>query len=465
MNDASLDPEGRVFVTEVLPPNGAERRLPNGVAQSDQRHAPPLATLINGASLKAIAITWLWPGWLAAGKVHILGGQPGTGKTTLATRMAATISTGSRWPDGSRTTVGNVVIWSGEDDPADTLVPRLKASGADMRRIFFVGDVREDGENRAFDPATDAEALRAAIARVGGVRLIIVDPIVSAVSGDSHKNSEVRRALQPLANLGATDGAAILGITHFTKGSTGREPIERITGSIAFGALARIVLITTRETEREDGSAGRRILARAKSNIGPDEGGFAYELSQTPLIDDPHIIASVADFGEPVAGTARQILAEAEVQIEDGGAKEEAKAFLLDFLGSGPKTVREIKAAAEAHGIAWRTVERAKASLGVAAEKSDFKTGWAWTLPEDRQDRQPSSDQKTWRSSEDLAVFVKNQALTHGGLRHEDRQASSYWRPSEEGEKSIQDQGLEHGGDQSTVEGRQDRQDDGGIEI
>lgn len=99
-----------------------------------------------GAGIVPEAIRWLWSGWLAKGKVHILGGAPGTGKTTIALSLAATVSTGGSWPDGKRAPAGNVIVWSGEDDPADTLTPRLLASGADMTRIWFVGDTNDHGK-------------------------------------------------------------------------------------------------------------------------------------------------------------------------------------------------------------------------------------------------------------------------------------------------------------------------------
>ncbi len=148
--------------------------------------------LIRGDSVTPEALRWLWDGWLAAGKFHVLAGQPGTGKTTLALAFAATVSSGGRWPDGTRAEPGNVLIWSGEDDAKDVLVPRLRAMNADMERIFFVGTVQVGGESRAFDPATDLPALAHKLLSIGGARLLIVDPIVSAVSGDSHKNAETR---------------------------------------------------------------------------------------------------------------------------------------------------------------------------------------------------------------------------------------------------------------------------------
>lgn len=338
------------------------------------------ANLICASSLKPEPVRWLWPGWLARGKLHILGGQPGYGKTTLAMAMAAIVTRGGRWPDSSHSPLGNVVVWSGEDDPADTLVPRLIASEADMERVYFVDQMTEGNERRPFDPAKDIPALLAVIEKIGGAAFIIVDPVVNAVAGDSHKNTETRRALQPLVELAASANAALLGITHFSKGTAGREPIERITGSIAFGALARVVMVAGKEAEKEDDDTPpRRFLARAKSNIGPDEGGFAYELQQGPMPDDDRIIASIAVFGEAIEGTARDILAAAEEESAgDGDALAEAKDFLREQLAAEAVPTKALRAAAEAHAIAWRTVERAKKAIGVEAFQHERK--WSWRL-------------------------------------------------------------------------------------
>ena len=89
-------------------------------------------SLLPASGIKPEPISWLWRDWLARGKMHIIAGQPGTGKTTLAMKMAATVSAGNHWPEGTKATKGNVIIWSGEDDPADTLVPRLEASGSSI---------------------------------------------------------------------------------------------------------------------------------------------------------------------------------------------------------------------------------------------------------------------------------------------------------------------------------------------
>jgi putative DNA primase/helicase len=125
--------------------------------------------LVRASDLTPQPVDWLWDGWLAAGKVHILGGAPGTGKTTISLSLAATVTTGGSWPDDSPSPMGNVVIWSGEDDPADTLLPRLILCGADESSVFFATDVVERGQSRPFDPTRDLGTLKQRIAEIGNV--------------------------------------------------------------------------------------------------------------------------------------------------------------------------------------------------------------------------------------------------------------------------------------------------------
>ena len=336
--------------------------------------------LIRGSDITPEAVTWLWNGWLAAGKMHVLGGAPGTGKTTISMGLAATVTTGGRWPDGTRSPVGNVIVWSGEDDPADTLIPRLLLSGADLNRVFFISDVIEGNERRSFDPAKDMEPLRRKLAEIGDVRLLIVDPIVSAIAGDSHKNAEVRRGLQPLADLAASMRCALLGITHFSKGTGGRDPVERLTGSLAFGALARVVLVAAKH--QEEGEDGRtvRLFLRAKSNIGPDDGGFEYDLQQGELKTYPGIFASSVLWGAGVEGAARELLATADAttDTDERDALDDAKQFLRDLLIDGPVPAKQIDADIRSAGYALRTINRAKKLAGATSHK-DGKT-WYWRI-------------------------------------------------------------------------------------
>jgi len=333
----------------------------------------PVVQLTCAADIKPEPIRWLWPGWLARGKFHIFAGQAGTGKTTIAIAIAATISVGGRFPDGTRAPVGNVLIWSGEDSAKDTLIPRLLAAGADMKRVHFIGDVQVGDKNRSFDPATDIKAMMDAATHIGEVSLLIVDPVVNAVAGDSHKNGEVRRALQPLVDFGEKLNCAVLGISHFSKGTGGKDPMERVTGSLAFAALARIVLATAKIN---DGGTTKRIFCRAKSNIGVDHGGFEYDLQRKEIEGHTGIFSSYSVWGQAVEGSARELLAELESDNDDasGVGVEGVAAWLQTLLKDegGKLDRRDVMKAAYAMGYKERTVHRAREKLGIVLDQTGF---------------------------------------------------------------------------------------------
>lgn len=337
--------------------------------------------VISGADIRPEPVDWLWPGWLAAGKLHILAGAPGAGKTTIALALAATTTSAGRWPDGTAAapTPGSVLIWSGEDDPKDTLIPRLLACGADTSLVHFVDGVDGDEGSRPFDPAHDARLLGEAI---DGVDLVIVDPVVSAVAGDSHKNAETRRALQPLCDLARNHGCAVLGISHFTKGTQGRNPLDRLTGSLAFGAVARIVMAAAKLPD-DDEHQGGRIFARVKSNLGPDDGGFKYDLRQTEL-SGHGIEATQLLWGQAVDGDARELLADTDDAAgdEQRTATTEAADFLRELLRDGPVDAKDGTKQATAMGFSKQAIYRARQRLGIRTRKAHFSGGWRWHWPQ-----------------------------------------------------------------------------------
>ncbi len=340
---------------------------------------PNKVVLACGTDLKPEPIRWLWPGWLALGKLHILAGAPGQGKTTIATTMMATVTIGGRWPDGTRCEAGNVLIWSGEDDHADTLIPRLMAAGADRSRCFFVTGSRIKGQLESFDPARDIPDLLNAIKLIGGVKMIVVDPVVSAVAGDSHKNTEVRRSLQPLVDLAAACDCVLLGITHFSKGGQGSDPAQRVVGSVAFTAVARVVLVAAK-VKSKDEEKDARILARTKSNIGPDGGGFHYFLEQAEPLKGIH--ASYVAWGKAVDGTAQELLTDPVKDSdteEASSALESALDFLKQLLAEGPCPAKYVETQAKEAGVSMATTRRAADALKVKKRKSI--EGWYWNLP------------------------------------------------------------------------------------
>lgn len=339
------------------------------------QHGERVVKIRCGADIKPLPITWLWPGWVPAGKLTILAGAAGTGKTTLALALAGVITTGGRWPDGSECKGGgNVLIWSSEDVADDTLVPRLIASGADLTRCHFIEGIAQDGESVPFDPSQDIPDLRRAVEAIGGVSLLLIDPIVSAVAGDMHRANDVRRGLQAVVDFADAHGCSVIGITHFAKGGAAKAPQDRVIGSQAFGALARMVLVTA----KEEGS-NRRVMARAKSNIARDDGGVAYSLELTTIVGG--IEATHAVWAGAIEGTAREILGDVEHDDSEGGGERlDAEQFLRDLLADGPLPTRQIKADADGAGYSWATVRRAQKALGVAAIKRGMKEGWTWRL-------------------------------------------------------------------------------------
>lgn len=373
------------------------------------------AVLVKASDLRPEPVAWLWPGWLARGKLHIIGGPPGCGKTTITTSLAATLSAGGRWPDGTRSTAAGAIIWTAEDDPADTLAPRLALAGANLDRVSFLTGVDHQGERRNFDPARDIAHLRDAL-MASDVGLLIVDPIVAAIAGDSHKNAEVRRGLQPLVDLAMELNVAVIGVTHLSKGTTGRDPLERLTGSLAFGALARVVFIAAKHQDQGDDEQDVRLFVRVKSNIGPDGGGFAYSVEQAEIPAYPGVVGSAIRWGDALHGEARELLADADATPDSSGdSVHDAKTFLLDLLADGAVAVKAIRADAEGAGYTWATIRRAQKAIGAEAVKEGGRLGgkaqkWLWCLPAS------GGAQKVLKNAEDahtnlLSAFCKSERL------------------------------------------------------
>lgn len=399
--DSSMPDMPPVPPVEAYTDAGPRQRPPGGVS------------LLCATDVKEQPIHWLWEQWIARGKLSILAGSAGTGKTTLALGLAATVTTGGVWPDGVRCAEpGNVLIWSSEDDPADTLKPRLMACGADVKRVFFVQGVTDPmtGEVLPFDPARDISTLYAAVSAIGGASMLMIDPIVSAVSGDSHKANDVRRGLQAVVDFAADNNCAVVGITHFAKGSAGTSPQERVIGSQAFGALARTVLVAAKQEDSEG-----RVLARAKSNISIDDGGVTYFIEPCSL--DSGIQTTRVVWGDKIEGSARDILGAVEApQTEETSEEEDAMKFLRDLLSDGPVPSKQVRADADGAGFAWATVRRAQKRIGAEAVKEggrlgDRKQQWVWRLgqnPEGAQEIQKMLTPKREHLLGNLSTFKEN---------------------------------------------------------
>ena len=184
------------------------RRKPNG------HHEPELVKYHSRymADVKAEKIDWLWHQRIARGKLTLLGGHPGGGKSQLSILAAARVTTGTDWPDGAHRPKASVVIVSCEDSAADTIVPRLEAAGADKRLVHTLDWVEHEGKRRLFDIARDIPVLEAMVRKLGDVGLIIIDPITAYLGKiDSYNNAEVRAGLAPLQDMAENSNAAYYG--------------------------------------------------------------------------------------------------------------------------------------------------------------------------------------------------------------------------------------------------------------
>ena len=255
-------------------------------------HGPEVLDLSRVAPSR---VHWLWPDRIALGKLTLLAGDPGLGKSYLTLDLAARVSSGRPLP-GEVARHGKaarkVVLLSAEDDPADTIRPRLDAAGADVKNVLLMAGVRTGHAVRHLSLGEDLAHLRTLVEQLDGqCRLIIIDPI-SAYLGDDegHSNTKVRNLLAPLAKLAQRSGCAVLAVTHLNKGGSstgggGANAIYRTMGSLAFTAAARAVHLLARDPNDAEGA--RRLVLPVKNNLGNDRSGWGFTLTQAPR-DESH---------------------------------------------------------------------------------------------------------------------------------------------------------------------------------
>jgi AAA domain len=239
--------------------------------------------------------------------------------------LAATVSSGGTWPTGETCDVGDVFILSAEDDPADTIRPRLEACGANLDRVHIIEAIRDKRGDRFFNLKTDLKALDAKLAATPEAKLVIIDPIPAYLGNtDSNNNADVRRVLAPLAKLAADHGVAVDSVTHLSKGPS-PDPLTRVIGSIAFIAAVRTAFLVAADRANPE----RRLFLPLKSNISRACSGLAFHIEPHVLpsgIETSHVVWEAV----PVNITASEALSQlAPEEIAD--AKEIAEACLRVF--------------------------------------------------------------------------------------------------------------------------------------
>lgn len=334
--------------------------------------------IISMSDIVMKAINWLWDKRIACGKLTVIAGNPGLGKSQLTANLAATVSRGMMWPDDSpNATQGHVVFLSAEDDPADTIKPRLIAAGADVSKCHIIEAIltkTKDGRDseRSFDLSQDVERLGMAIKQIGDVRLVIIDPITAYLGDtDSHNNADIRGVLAPLSLMAAQHDVAILLVTHLNK-STGQDVLARVIGSIGLIAAARAGYVVMKDGKQPE----LRYFLPIKNNVGNDTDGFSFMIEETEVEGNISTSRVIWQAGTVNAHAILHPQPEVKPTAVNG-----AKGFLSDFLTGKSIMMTEIIDMAEGAGYSKGSIQRAARALKVKREKLGMDGGWKWSLP------------------------------------------------------------------------------------
>lgn len=312
-------------------------------------------------------IKWLWQDVFPFGKMSLISGDPGVGKSFLTMDVASRASAGLPWPGSSHPTDPiNVIILNCEDGLADTIRPRLDAAGADAHKIRAITGVQrtQDGEPGFFTLDQDVRSLERDLVNFDA-RLVIIDPISGYLGGsDSHSNAEVRGLLAPLSDLAERRDCAIIMVNHLNKNSAGRA-ITRSMGSIAFPAASRMSWIITRDQNDDR----KRLMLPQKANVVEEPRGYTFTL------EDMRVVWS----DERPTVDLDQAL---KYECGDKSKREEAAMWLEQILLTGPMRSNEIKKSADDIGLSWATITRAKGDLEISSTKHGYGKGgyFEWQL-------------------------------------------------------------------------------------
>lgn len=318
---------------------------------------------IRMARVKPQSVTWLWQGRIPRGKISVLDGDPGLGKSTVTLDLAARVSRGLAMPDGTPGVLGGVVLANAEDDLGDTVRPRLDAAGGDCERILALPVT-------SWADLANLETLRTAIEQVAAV-LVVIDPLMAYLPAEANswRDQDVRRVLAPLAALAAETRVAVVLVRHLRKAADG-NPLYRGGGSIGIIGAARSGLLVARDPDDPE----RRVLAVTKSNLAREAASLRYQTVERGGA------VGVEWLGESSHGAAA--LMSQPASAEERGELADACDWLRDRLAGAGAPTREVLRDAREAGISPRTLDRARARLGVRAANSGRGTPWALRLPD-----------------------------------------------------------------------------------
>lgn len=327
-------------------------------------------------------VFWAWKDRIPCGEITITPGYGGIGKSSWHCWMIARVTRGElpgEWFGVPR----NCFIAATEDSWAKTIIPRLSANGADLTRVFRVEVETQDGGTYSLNLPTDLDALEAAV-REYDVALISIDPLLGVVDGNlnTHKDAEVRQALEPIRRLADRTGCVILGNAHFNK-SGGSKASFMVMGSAAFYNVPRASLAFARDEEN-----GCVVISQDKNNLGRNDlPSLSFEIEsaviETP--EGPATVGKVVMLGES-SRSVNDILSET---ASSGANKlDDVTDWLVETLSNGPMLSSDVKSLAEDECFTPATLKRAVRELRstdvLTIERDESKQGrpttWSLTL-------------------------------------------------------------------------------------
>jgi AAA domain len=342
---------------------------PREVAQEDRILGVDQTTL---ALVKAGPVEWLWPRHIPRGKLTLIDGDPGLGKSTLTLDLAARVTTGRPMPDGAPSDLGAVALLTAEDGIADTILPRFLAAGGDVERVQVIHGLRDFLSDESF-PLEFPAHLPHLLDSLGELRptLVIVDPLAAFLGPEVNtwRDHDVRRALTPLGELAEVLHTSVVAVRHLTKGAGG-SALYRGGGSIGIIGAARAAFLVARDPQDRE----RRVFAPVKMNLGPMPTARSFRIES---VGDS---SRVAWEGESVL-SADGLLAAAAETDDDKSALEEARDYLTERLRDGSMPAKQVTSEARSLGISDRTLQRAKRLLGVVGDREGFGGSVTWRLP------------------------------------------------------------------------------------
>lgn len=334
------------------------------------------AVLVNVNDIQATQVQWLWPGMIPLGKLVVMCGDPGLGKSFITLDLASRTSRGGPWPLAPIETcvpgkAGRVVLISAEDDPSDTIRPRLEQMGARLDMIDILDGMSESKDRiQDFVIGEHAADLRKLLDERPDIRLLVIDPVSAYVGAtDSYNNAQVRSMLKPLSDLAADYGVAVILVTHICKSESAKS-LHGAMGSLAFTAAARVVLLVAKDPRDPD----TRMLMTVKSNLSCDRVGYSYR------VEDGRV-----RWVAMLEGQADELMQ--PPQPKHGGGMESASArkraalvaeLLARIDAENGVEAKVVRAMCEQHGVSFGYLKKTevRGEVGLDMQRRENKMYW-----------------------------------------------------------------------------------------